>query len=100
MNNTNELENVTFDENYVLTVMNEDGKSFNIEVLNIVNIEGSDKEYVIYILENDVVDNEGNQNIYASILDETNDTVTLKTIENNDEWNKIQEIINQMFAEN
>lgn len=80
-------------EENILTVNSENGKKIKLNVIDIIAIEELNKEYIIYTIEGDNSDN-----IYASILIEDETTYTIKTIENDEEWEIVQNIINEMSA--
>ena len=80
-------------EENILTVNSENGKKVKLNVIDIIAIEELNKEYIIYTIEGDNSDN-----IYASILIEDETTYTIKTIENDEEWEIVQNIINEMSA--
>ena len=54
-----------------LNVTSETGDKITIDVIDIFNNEKEGKEYILYTIDND---------IYASLLEETKDTFMLKTI--------------------
>lgn len=78
-------------EENILTVNSENGKKIKLNVIDIIAIEELNKEYIIYTIEGDNSDN-----IYASILIEDETAYTIKTIENDEEWEIVQNIINEM----
>ncbi len=80
-------------EENILTVNSENGKKIKLNVIDIIAIEELNKEYIIYTIEG-----ENSDNIYASILIEDETTYTIKTIENDEEWEIVQNIINEMNA--
>lgn len=80
-------------EENILTVNSENGKKIKLNVIDIIAIEELNKEYIIYTIEG-----ENSDNIYASILIEDETTYTIKTIENDEEWEIVQNIINEMSA--
>lgn len=78
-------------ENNKLVVNGENGNKVTLNVIDIIAIKELNKEYIIYIIEGDSSDN-----IYASIFVEDETSYTIKTIENDDEWEIVQNIINEM----
>lgn len=80
-------------EENILTVNSENGKKIKLNVIDIIAIEELNKEYIIYTIVGDNSDN-----IYASILIEDETTYTIKTIENDEEWEIVQNIVNEMSA--
>ena len=78
-------------ENNKLVVNGENGNKVTLNVIDIIAIKELNKEYIIYTIEGDSSDN-----IYASIFVEDETSYTIKTIENDDEWEIVQNIINEM----
>ncbi len=80
-------------ENNKLVVNGENGNKITLNVIDIIAIKELNKEYIIYTIEGDSSDN-----IYASIFVEDETSYTIKTIENDDEWEIVQNIINEMSS--
>ena len=78
-------------ENNKLVVNGENGNKVILNVIDIIAIKELNKEYIIYTIEGDSSDN-----IYASIFVEDETSYIIKTIENDDEWEIVQNIINEM----
>lgn len=78
-------------ENNKLVVNGENGNKVILNVIDIIAIKELNKEYIIYTIEGDSSDN-----IYASIFVEDETSYTIKTIENDDEWEIVQNIINEI----
>ena len=78
-------------ENNKLVVNGENGNTVTLNVIDIIAIKELNKEYIIYTIEGDSSDN-----MYASIFVEDETSYTIKTIENDDEWEIVQNIINEM----
>lgn len=78
-------------ENNKLVVNGENGNKVTLNVIDIIAIKELNKEYIIYTIEGDSSDN-----MYASIFVEDETSYTIKTIENDDEWEIVQNIINEM----
>ena len=75
-------------EDRKLVVTNENGNEIEITVLDIVstNYNGIDKEYIIYKIGN-------KEEVIISILDEKEESYSIRTIESMDEYNFIQNAI-------
>ena len=86
------------DENLTkLTVVDENGENCEIEIIDIFQIEKyPGKEYVLYTKGN--VQGEYLET-YASILIETEDSVTLAAISDEQEFRDVQEHINKSLEE-
>ena len=72
-----------------LNVTSESGKNITIDVIDIFSVEGSEREYILYSIGDD---------IYASILIEDESTFGLKTIEDEKEMEIVKERINQLVS--
>lgn len=82
-------------EDNKLNVMTENGNMISIVVIDIIESVEFNREYIIYSLDNDEEDSK----IYASILEEDETSYTLKTIESDEEWKYVDEIINRLAEE-
>ena len=71
--------------NDVINVVDEYGNAFEVEVLDIFEVEGYDHEYIMYTRNQEV--DEDNIETYVSILQSENDNYSLVNIE--DESNQI-----------
>lgn len=76
-------------ENTKLNVMTETGESITIDVIDIFSLEGSDKEYILYSIGDDV---------YASILVEEETTFNLQTITDEEEMNHVKKRIEELVS--
>lgn len=70
-----------------LNVTSETGDKITIDVIDIFNNEKEGKEYILYTIDND---------IYASLLEETKDTFMLKTITSDEDMELIKKRINEL----
>ena len=78
--------------NEVISVVDEYGNTFEVEVLDIFGVEGYDHEYIMYT-RNEEID-ENNIGAYVSILkNDENDNYSLVNIEDDEEWNVVQKAI-------
>ena len=73
-----------------LTVLSEDGKEITIDVIDIFNFEDNTTEYILYSIED---------NIYASILLEDDNSYTLKTIDNKEDYARVMMRIDELISE-
>lgn len=85
------------EENNILNITDENGNAAQIEVLDIFTVDAyPGKEYILYTkgeTEGDLVKS------YVSILEETEDTANLLAIEDEEEFNKVQDAINLSIEE-
>lgn len=76
-------------EERTLIVTSENGEKIKLNVIDIIYIEELKKEYIVYTVgEND--------SVFASILNESEDSFEISTIKNNDEWEIVQGIIDEL----
>lgn len=72
-----------------LNVVSESGKNLTIDVIDIFQQEGEDKEYILYSVGED---------IYASILIEDESSFALKTIEDENGMKAVQARISELVS--
>ena len=77
-----------------INVFDEQGNAHEVEVLDVFNGIGYDKDYILYT-NNKEVDND-NIEAFVSILKEENGNYLLLNIEDDNEWNAVQLAINEM----
>ena len=77
--------------NDVISVVDEYGNVFEVEVLDIFEVEGFDHEYIMYT-RNEEVDDE-NIETFVSILKNDNDNYSLINIDDDAEWEAVQKAI-------
>ena len=77
-------------KNTVLTVTDENGKEITIDVIDIFSFEDSPTEYIIYEL---------NNNIYAAILYEEDDSFEIQTIEDKNDYARVMARIEELTSE-
>lgn len=77
-----------------INVFDEQGNAHEVEVLDVFNVIGYDKDYILYT-NNKEVDND-NIEAFVSILKEENGNYLLLNIEDDNEWNAVQLAINEM----
>lgn len=82
-------------EDYNITITNEDGTQEVVEVLDIFNVVGYEgKEYILYTKNKEV--DADNIEVLVSILVQENENYKLLNIEDENEWNAVQNAINEM----
>ena len=79
------------------TVLNDEGKEIECEVLFTFESEETHKNYLVYT--DNTVDVNGNIKVYASIFDPTKDTSDLLPIETEREWKIIETILEEIQKE-
>ena len=79
----------------IIKVTTDDGKTLEVEVLEIFSVAGyEDKEYILYT-QNKEVDSD-NIKAYISILEQNEDNFNLLGITDENEWNEVQKAIEEM----
>lgn len=86
------------DEKNTFTVMDENGKEVNCEVLFTFDSEETKNNYIVYT--DNTTDDEGNVKVYASIFDPMSENTELKPIESEREWKIIETILESIQEEN
>ena len=75
-------------ENNVLTVSIDSGSEVEITVIDIVDFEENGKTYIVYS-----INGRDDDDIFISILNESDDSYSLDTISDEQEFRKIQDYI-------
>jgi hypothetical protein len=82
-------------ENNKLTVSIDSNKEITINVYDIIEKKDTNKQYIIYN-----VDESETEDIYISILEETDNAFTLKTIKDEFEYKEIEKYLIEIYDEN
>ena len=75
----------------IFTIVNEEGKEVECEILFTFESEETKKNYIVYT--DNKLDEEGNTKVYASIYDPTGQSAALTPIETEKEWKVIENIL-------
>ena len=89
------LDGDCFMEDTKLTVNIDGGQSVVINVYEIIEREDISKKYIVYD-----IDGSENEEMYISVLEETDTTFTLKTISDENELREIEEYLLKVTDEN
>lgn len=84
-------------ENMTFTVINDEGKEVECEVLFTFESEETKKNYIVYT--DNTLDQEGNTKVFASIYDPNSDESKLLPIETEKEWKIIEVILEELQEE-
>lgn len=84
-------------ENMTFTVINDEGKEVECEVLFTFESEETKKNYIVYT--DNTLDQEGNTKVFASIYDPNSDESKLLPIETEKEWKTIEVILEELQEE-
>ena len=75
----------------VFTIVNEEGKEVECEILFTFDSDETKKSYIVYT--DNTVDEEGSTRVYASVYDPTGQNPALMKIETEKEWLVIENIL-------
>lgn len=81
-------------EKNIFTVIDEEGKEVQCEVLFTFDSDETGKHYIIYT--DNTTDEEGNTKVYASTFDPENEKTALGAIESEKEWKIIETILDSL----
>lgn len=79
------------------TVINDEGAEVECEVLFTFESEETRKNYIVYT--DNMLDDEGNTRVFASIYDSDSDASKLLPIETEKEWKIIEVILEELQSE-
>lgn len=79
-------------EEQKFTVVNNEGQEIECEALFRFESDETHKNYIVYT--DNSVDEDGNTRVYASIYTPGEEKTKLEPIETEEEWNKIEQILN------
>lgn len=82
------------DKKNVFTVIGDNGKEVECEVLFTFDSDETGKHYIIYT--DNTEDEEGNTKVYASTFDPNNEKTELGAIESDKEWKIIETILESL----
>lgn len=81
-------------EKNIFTVVDEEGKEVQCEVLFTFDSDETGKHYIIYT--DNTTDAEGNTKVFASTFDPENEKTALGAIETDKEWKIIETILDSL----
>lgn len=85
------------EQDKMMTIVNEDGKTETVEVVIAFEFKDSKKEYIVYT-KNEKDDN-GNITVYVSNVDRTGDDPKLLGIDSEEEWSRIKDVLRELSKE-
>ncbi len=85
------------DKKNIFTVINDEGKEVECEVLFTFDSEETKKSYMVYT--DNTTDSDGNVKVYASVYDPKGDNTELLPIETEREWKIIETILESIQEE-
>ena len=81
-------------EKKVMSIVSNDGAIEDVEVILAFEFKDNNKEYVVYT--KNEKDDSGNITIYVSSVTRENDKVKLGSIESDEEWSKIKDVLREL----
>lgn len=85
------------EEQMTFTILNDNGEETTCEVLFTFESEETNKNYIVYT--DNTVDENGETCVYASTYDPDVDEMMLLPIETDEEWDMIDEIMQQLLED-
>jgi len=80
-----------------IDVTREDGTTVQCDIIASFDCETTGKSYIIYT--DRELDEDGNTRLYASVWDDSEDIPRLLAIETEEEWQMVDELLDQMIEE-
>lgn len=81
-------------EKKMMSIVAEDGSIEEVEVILAFEFKDTKKEYVVYT--KNEKDENGNVTVYVSNIDRSGDEPKLVGVENENEWNKIKDVLREL----
>ena len=81
-------------EKKILSILNEDGTTEEVELLICFEFNDKKKEYVVYT--RNEKDENGNTTVYVSSIDRSNDVPKMGAIESDEEWARIKDVLREL----
>ena len=78
----------------IMSIVGADGTVEEVEVIIAFEFKDTKKEYVIYT--KNEKDENGNVTVYVSNIDRSGDEPKLVGVENENEWNKIKDVLREL----
>ena len=77
-----------------ISVYDKDGNDYVVEVLDIFQVDGYDKDYILYTQYREI--DKDNIEVLVSILSEKDGVFSLLNIDDEDEWETVKKAIDEM----
>lgn len=81
-------------EKKVMSIVSNDGAIEDVEVILAFEFKDTNKEYVVYT--KNEKDENGNVTVYVSNIDRSGAEPKLVGVENENEWNKIKDVLREL----
>ncbi|MEO3947079.1 DUF1292 domain-containing protein [Gorillibacterium sp. CAU 1737] len=86
------------EEPEIIYIPDEDGNEEEFEVIMKFEVDGSDRQYMM-VVPVDAADDEESEEVYAFRYEEDGDDLKLFTIDDEQEWDIVEETFNTLMAE-
>lgn len=90
-------EDLEFEEPEIIYIPDEEGNEEEFEVIMKFDVDGSDQKYMMVVPLNS--ENDEEDEVYAFRYEEEGDDLKLYTIEDEEEWNMVEETFNTLLGE-
>ncbi len=77
-----------------MSIIGEDGSIDEVEVVIAFEFKDTNKEYVVYT--KNEKDANGNVTVYVSHVDRSGETPKLYSIDDEDEWNRVKDVLRKL----
>lgn len=85
------------EERKIMSIINEDGTTEDVEVILAFEFKDNQKEYVVYT-KNEKDDN-GNITVYVSNVDRSEEDPKLLGVDSESEWGRIKDVLRELSKE-
>ncbi|GGD55057.1 DUF1292 domain-containing protein [Paenibacillus nasutitermitis] len=94
-------DDMQYEEPEIIYIPDEEGNEEEFEVVMKFEVDGSDQKYMMVVPLSADTDNDSEdaEEVYAFRYEEEGDDLKLYTIENEEEWNMVEETFNTLLAE-
>ncbi|RXZ84482.1 DUF1292 domain-containing protein [Paenibacillaceae bacterium] len=91
-------DDMQYEEPEIIYIPDDDGNEEEFEVIMRFEVDGSDQKYMM-VLPLQVEGEEESEEVYAFRYEEDGDDLKLYTIEDEEEWNMVEETFNTLLSE-
>lgn len=81
-------------ERKIMSIVSSDGAIEEVEVILAFEFKDTNKEYVVYT--KNETDENGNVTVYVSNIDHSGEEPKLLGVENENEWNRIKDVLREL----
>ncbi|MBR4617756.1 MAG: DUF1292 domain-containing protein [Bacilli bacterium] len=82
------------DDKKIMSIVNEDGQSEDVEVILAFEFKDNKKEYVVYT--KNEKDENGNVTVYVSNVDRSDGEPKLLGVDSESEWERIKDVLREL----